>query len=110
MSDLIQSQTGIIIVMIYCGMLAALIYDVFTLFIRRFIKRVKIIRIIVRLLGYAVIGFAVADFCMYCQNGKITLTGFGCFACGVWLWRKFLYDIIDEGEKHEQKGEKTQRI
>lgn len=94
MTNLIQSQLGVIIVMTYCGLTSGLIYEFFTLFIMRFIKKNKIMQIVVRMFGYIVIGMMAADFMMYCQNGKITFTGMVCFVFGLLLWRKFFYGII----------------
>ena len=107
MTELIKSQLCVSIVMTYCGLAAALIYDFFTLFIKRIVKKSKVSKIIIRIFGYLVIGMLAADFLMYCQNGKVTFLGLVCFAFGLWLWRKFFYGIIDIGEKDEQKGEKT---
>ena len=56
------------------------------------------------------IGLLAADFFMYCQNGRITFMGAASFLLGLWLWRRFFYDIINFGEKDEQKGEKTPGI
>jgi len=95
MTELIRSQIGVIIVMTYCGMTAALIYDFFTLFIERFIKKNKICKVAARVLGYVVIGMLTADFAMYCQNGKVTFMGLVCFAFGLWLWNRFFYGIIN---------------
>ena len=95
MTELIQSQIGVIIVMTYCGLTAALIYDFFTVFIKRFIKNNKAGQAAVRVFGYVVIGMLTADFAMYCQNGRVTFTGLVCFVTGLWLWRRFFYGIIN---------------
>lgn len=95
MTELIKSQAGVVIVMTYCGLCAYLIYDFFSLFISRFVKKSKALKIALRIFGYIIIGMLTADFSMYCQNGKITFTGLVCFVIGLWLWRKFFYDIIN---------------
>ena len=129
MTELIKSQAGVVIVMTYCGLCAYLIYDFFSLFISRFVKKSKALKIALRIFGYIIIGMLTADFSMYCQNGKITFTGLVCFVIGLWLWRKFFYDIINGqlearedaertsikmglniGEEDEQKGEKAQGV
>ncbi len=129
MTELIKNQAVVIVVMTYCGLCAYLIYDFFTLFINRFAGNSKAAKLLIRILGYVVIGILTVDFSMYCQNGKITFTGTACFAAGLWLWRKFFYDIINgqievketaernlikkkinTGEKNEQKGEKAQGV
>ena len=67
-------------VMTYCGLAAALIYDFFTLFIKRIVKKSKVSKIIIRIFGYLVIGMLAADFLMYCQNGKVTFLGLVCLS------------------------------
>lgn len=110
MTDLIRSQLSTIFVMTYCGLAASLVYDFFTVFIRRFAAGRRAGRAALRLLCYLVIGLLTADFFMYCQNGRITFMGAASFLLGLWLWRRFFYDIINFGEKDEQKGEKTPGI
>lgn len=95
MTALIQSQIGVIAVMTYCGLASYMIYDFFTLFIERFVRKSKAAEIALRLLCYTAIGILATDFSMYCQNGNITFTGAACFAAGIWLWRKFFCDIMN---------------
>ena len=94
MTDLIQSQLKVIAVMVYCGLTAGLIIDVFRLFISRFFKNKKIFTVITKIFCCMAIAFFIGDFSFFCQNGKLTLTSGIAFAAGLWLWRKFFYDII----------------
>lgn len=110
MTELIQSQLKIIWIMAYCGFTAGLIIDVFKLFIRLYIKRSKVLRTAVLLLCCGVIAFLIGDFSFYCQNGKNTVLGVVVFLAGLWLWRRFFYNVIFAGEQDEQKREKTQGI
>lgn len=107
MSELIQSQLKTIAVMMYCGLTAGLVLDVFRLFIRRFCRGRKIMSKAVKIFCCITIAFLVSDFLFFCENGKITATSAIVFAVGLWLWRKFFYDIIGTGEKDEQKGTKA---
>lgn len=104
MTDLIRSQAGIIVIMTYCGLTSYLVYDFFTLFINRFIKKNKAARVSARLFGYIIIGILAADFSMYCQNGKLSFTGLVCFAAGLLLWRRFFYGIISGKNSAEDCG------
>ena len=94
MTDLIQSQLKVIAVMVYCGLTAGLIIDVFRLFISRFFKNKKIFTVITKIFCCMAIAFFIGDFSFFCQNGKLTLTSGIAFAAGLWVWRKFFYDII----------------
>ena len=99
MTTLIKSQLLTAAVMLCGGMTAGLINDVFSLFARRFIKttnaRGRRARNVVKLAGYGVIGMVLADFAMYCQNGKVTLLGAVFLLAGIRLWRKYFYDILN---------------
>ena len=87
MTELIKSQLCVIIVMTYCGLAAALIYDFFTLFIKRIVKKSKVSKIIIRIFGYLVIGMLAADFLMYCQNGKVTFSELTFTKPGVYTYK-----------------------
>ena len=95
MTSLIQSQFATMVVMLYCGMTVAIVYDIFSLFIQRFFSRRKSLQIIVRLVGFAVIAFVICEFLMFCENGKITFCGLSFLAIGLFLWRKIFYGKID---------------
>ena len=57
MTDLIQSQLKVIAVMVYCGLTAGLIIDVFRLFISRFFKNKKIFTVITKIFCCMAIAF-----------------------------------------------------
>ena len=95
MTALIQSQLFTMGIMLYCGMTVGIIYDVFSLFIRKFFEKNKVIIILIRLLNYVVIGMVIGEFLMFCQNGKINLIGMFFLAIGLWLWRKIFYGTIN---------------
>lgn len=94
MTDLIQSQLKMVVVMAYCGLTAGLITEVFRLFISRFLEGKKILTILTKIVCCAAIAFLIGDFSFFCENGRISLTGAAAFAAGLWLWRKFFYGII----------------
>jgi len=95
MTSLIQSQAATMIVMLYCGMTIAIVYDVFTLFLDRFLLGKNVLKTLMRLGCYVVIAFIIGEFTMFCQNGKLTLYEMLFLAMGLLLWRKIFCDKID---------------
>lgn len=98
MTDLIQSQLRIIFIMGYCGLTSGLIIDVFSLFIKRFLKGHKICTAAAKIFCAIVIAFLAGEFVFYCQNGKLSFCVWAAFFAGLWLWRKFFYGIIDAND------------
>ena len=94
MTELIRSQLLIMGVMIYCGLAAGLINEVFFLFRRRFAKK-KWMDGILQIFGCVLIGVLIGKFLYYCNWGKITFAEIVCFLIGLWLWRKYLCVIIN---------------
>ena len=70
MTDLIQSQLKVIAVMVYCGLTAGLIIDVFRLFISRFFKNKKIFTVITKIFCCMAIAFFIGDFSFFLPERK----------------------------------------
>ena len=90
-------------VMLYCGLTAGLVDEVITLFRQRFIKK-KWLSGTVQIIGYVMIGFLTGKFLYVCNWGKITWEGIVCFLIGLWLWKKYLYAIINPNKKTDSKN------
>lgn len=89
MTELIQKQLVVIIVMGYCGLTSGLIMETFRLFNQTFFNENKVAKAIMKIFCVAVIAFLIGEFSFYCQNGKLTIVGAALFFAGLWLWRKF---------------------
>lgn len=109
MTELIRSQLIIILTMLYCGLCAGLIADVFRAFaeirsVRRWVKGV---------LGgvfFLCIGFLYGEFAFFCDNGKISFLGIFSFLAGLWLWKRFFCGILFMGEDNEKKEKQFKGI
>ena len=102
MTELIKSQLIVMLTMLYCGLCAGLIADVFRAFaeVRHVRRRVK------SMMGgifFLCIGFLYSEFALFCDNGKRSFLGIFFFLAGLWLWKRFFCGILFMGEDNEKK-------
>lgn len=95
MTALIEEQMKTMIVMIYCGMTIAIVYDIFDTFICKFFAQKKLLNIMTMLSCYIVEAFIIGEFIMYCQNGKLIFYEMVYLALGLLLWRRIVYNKIN---------------
>lgn len=107
MSILIENQLLSISTMVVCGMTVAIVYDFFSLLIRRFAQGKQLIASVIRILNYFVMAIIIGEYMLFCQKGKITFSALCSLLFGLWLWRKIFCVRIYPGDKDEQKGKET---
>lgn len=109
MTELIKSQLIVILTMLYCGLCAGLIADVF----RAFAEVRHVHRWVKGVLGgvfFLCIGFLYSEFAFFCDNGKISFLGIFSFLAGLWLWKRFFCGILFMGEENEKKEKQFKGI
>ncbi len=87
-----------------CGIATGLIWNVFGMFISRFVlkdvskdkmsRRQSVLSAVAKLLCCVVTAVMIGEFLFFCRNGKLSFVGGAAFIAGLWLWKKCCYDTI----------------
>lgn len=107
MTLLIKKQLFAMLIMCIGGIATGVVLYVFDNFKDRFFSKRPKIATAVDLIKAVIIAYLVGEYSYFCQNGKLTATGFVSFFIGLLLWYKYFYDIISLGDNNEQKREKA---
>lgn len=94
MTHLISSQLTVMVIMTFCGLSAGLVTDIFRIFIHRFLSAHRLLSLAAKGLFCLTVAFLISDYIFYSSSGKITLASCIFFGAGLWLWKKYLHDII----------------
>lgn len=109
MTELIKSQLIVMLTMLYCGLCAGLIADVFRTFAEvRHVHRWG--KGVLGVVFFLCIGFLYSEFAFFCVNGKISFLGIFSFLTGLWLWKRAFCGILFMGEDDGKKEKKFKGI
>lgn len=109
MTELIKSQLIVMLTMLYCGLCAGLIADVFRAFAE--VRHVHCwVKGVLSGVFFLCIGFLYSEFAFFCDNGKISFLGIFSFLAGLWLWKRFFCGILFMGEENEKKEKQFKGI
>ena len=110
MTQLVESQLEIMIVMTAGGCAAGMIQSLFIAY-RKIVFYSKIKDIALELLSWIVSAFLLSEFLYVCDNGKITFTALVSSSIGLLLWKKSFCAILTRtGERDGEEKRRSKRI
>ncbi len=102
MSDLIRTQIYQCLMMVCSGMATMLVKEIYdNLQMTLKLKGWQVI--VFQLTFYILAAYLFSRFLYACAMGEFKINCIACFALGLWLWKKFFYDIINPGENYGQE-------